>query len=32
MASKEPAGGKGEIEDKLEKFVECSFKRFNLND
>ena len=32
MASKDPGGGKGEIEDKLEKFVEFSFKRFNLND
>tara|TARA_B110000285_G_C14666621_1_gene398428 strand:+ start:96 stop:245 length:150 start_codon:yes stop_codon:yes gene_type:complete len=25
------AGGKGEIEQKLEGFVDTSFKRFNLN-
>ena len=30
--AKANAGGKGEIEQKLDTFVESSFKRFNLND
>ena len=29
--AKEAAGGKGEIETKLEQFVDSSFERFNLN-
>ena len=29
--AKEAAGGKGEIETKLEQFVDTSFERFNLN-